>query len=190
MGIRLIGGNQTGVFIANISPDSPCANTDLKIGDQILAINGRDLQNATAEQVATELNRPSESLHIKAQTDLNSKFMLSTFHNGSVNYYALVGIRSCLIFIILKINTYMYIGIDDISCGCTTNRIVNWLELEKKNKSNEYASTLSIRCGMLTPEIQLGYLFGCCMGFLNNVQIQHMYSLCFRIPYDTDSRGR
>ena len=84
----------------------------------------------------------------------------------------------------------MYIGIDDISCGCTTNRIVNWLELEKKNKSNEYASTLSIRCGMLTPEIQLGYLFGCCMGFLNTVQIQHMYSLCFRIPYYTDSRGR
>ena len=86
VGLRLIGGNQTGVFIANISPDSPCANTDLKIGDQILAINGKDLQNATAEQVATELNRPSESLHIKAQTDLNSKFMLSTFHNGSVNY--------------------------------------------------------------------------------------------------------
>lgn len=74
VGIKLCGGNATGVFVANISQDSPCANTDLKTGDQILAINGKDLQHATAEQVATELNRPSESLHITAQNNLNSKF--------------------------------------------------------------------------------------------------------------------
>lgn len=73
VGIRLIGGNATGVFVASISDAGPFANTDLKIGDQILVLNGKDLRHATAEQVATELNRPSESLHITAQYDINSK---------------------------------------------------------------------------------------------------------------------
>lgn len=73
VGIRLCGGNVTGVFVADISQDSCCANSELKVGDQILAINGSNLKGATAEQVATELNRPSETLNIIAQHNINSK---------------------------------------------------------------------------------------------------------------------
>lgn len=62
----------TGVFISEISLDSPCAK-DLQIGDQILEVNGRKMQGATAEQVATELNRPSESLAIVVQYSYHSK---------------------------------------------------------------------------------------------------------------------
>jgi len=47
VGLRLCGGNITGVFIAEISSDS--------------------------EQVATELNRPSDTISVVAQHNLNSK---------------------------------------------------------------------------------------------------------------------
>lgn len=73
MGLRLCGGNATGVFVAEVFQDSPCVNSDLKVGDEILAINGKNLKGATAEQVATELNRPAETLHIVAQYNLSSK---------------------------------------------------------------------------------------------------------------------
>lgn len=66
------GGNITGVFVSEISSESPCAKK-LQIGDQILEVNGRNMQNAIAEQVATELNRPSETLAILARYNYQSK---------------------------------------------------------------------------------------------------------------------
>ena len=74
VGIRLKGGNATGVFVAEILPDSACAGSDLMVGDQILEINGRNLQAAIAEQVATELNRPADSLNIVVQYNTTSEF--------------------------------------------------------------------------------------------------------------------
>jgi len=73
VGLRLCGGNITGVFIAEISSDSPFSNSDLRIADQLLVINGKDLKGFTAEQVATELNRPSDTISVVAQHNLNSK---------------------------------------------------------------------------------------------------------------------
>ena len=73
IGIKLCGGNATGVFVAQLSPNSPALNSDLKIGDQILEINGRNLRNGTAEAVAVELNRPAETLEIVVQYNMGSE---------------------------------------------------------------------------------------------------------------------
>lgn len=74
VGIRLKGGNATGVFVAEILSDGCCAGSDLMVGDQILEINGRNLQAAIAEQVATELNRPADSLNMVVQYNMTSEF--------------------------------------------------------------------------------------------------------------------
>ncbi|KAF6033025.1 DLG5 [Bugula neritina] len=84
VGLRLCGGNITGVFIAEISSDSPFSNSDLRIADQLLVINGKDLKGFTAEQVATELNRPSDTISVVAQHNLNNLFSLCCFEEYSM----------------------------------------------------------------------------------------------------------
>ena len=80
VGLRLCGGNETGVFVAEIFQESPFSNSDLRVGHEILSINGKNLKGATAEQVATELNRPSETQSLYVQYNIHSKYMFNITH--------------------------------------------------------------------------------------------------------------
>ena len=68
VGIRF-GGNTSGqVVITNIRPDSIAATTQLQIGDVVLAINNRGLENIPPRQAATILKGSTGEITIEAST--------------------------------------------------------------------------------------------------------------------------
>lgn len=80
LGISLLGGNAVGIFVHSVQEDSPaCGSSGLRPGDQILEYNGVNLRNATAEEAAYELAKPSEKITILAEhnveryTDIQNK---------------------------------------------------------------------------------------------------------------------
>lgn len=68
VGIRF-GGNTSGqVVITNIRPDSIAATTQLQIGDVVLAINNRGVENIPPRQAATILKGSTGEITIEAST--------------------------------------------------------------------------------------------------------------------------
>ncbi|CAH1793992.1 unnamed protein product [Owenia fusiformis] len=68
LGIGLIGGNLTGIFVHEVHKDSIASgHNGLRCGDQILEFNGNDIRNASAEQAAIEICKPSQTVSILAQ---------------------------------------------------------------------------------------------------------------------------
>lgn len=55
VGIRLIGGNDTGLFVASVQEGSPASQQGLQIGDQLLGVNGEDFKGKTREEAVTFL---------------------------------------------------------------------------------------------------------------------------------------
>ena len=50
VGIRLAGGNDVGIFVASVQEGSPAAQQGLRMGDQILEVNGQNFRQLTREQ--------------------------------------------------------------------------------------------------------------------------------------------
>ncbi|XP_074647785.1 disks large homolog 5-like isoform X2 [Tubulanus polymorphus] len=87
IGISLIGGNATGIFIRDIAPDSPAASINgLQRGDQILEFNGVDLRGATAEKALYEVSRPAETVTILAQYNSTKYNKISQDTSGDAFY--------------------------------------------------------------------------------------------------------
>ncbi|XP_078525190.1 tight junction protein ZO-3 isoform X3 [Lissotriton helveticus] len=55
IGLRLAGGNDVGIFVAAVQPNSPAAREGLKEGDQILQVNEASFQNVTREEAVQYL---------------------------------------------------------------------------------------------------------------------------------------
>ncbi|XP_044760440.1 disks large homolog 5 isoform X2 [Coccinella septempunctata] len=66
LGISLVGGNASGIFIHSVQPDSVAYRAGLRTGDQILEYNGSDLRAATAEEAAYELAKPADKVTVLA----------------------------------------------------------------------------------------------------------------------------
>lgn len=49
VGIRLAGGNDVGIFVASVQEGSPAAQQGLRMGDQILEVNGQNFRQLTRE---------------------------------------------------------------------------------------------------------------------------------------------
>ncbi|XP_078484813.1 tight junction protein 1 isoform X2 [Ciona intestinalis] len=69
VGIRLAGGNDVGIFVASVQENSPAAKKGLKMGDQILSVNGVNFRNIIREEaVLTLMGLPAgEEVNIIAQ---------------------------------------------------------------------------------------------------------------------------
>ncbi|XP_062868812.1 tight junction protein ZO-3 isoform X2 [Trichomycterus rosablanca] len=52
VGLRLVGGNDVGIFVGGIQPNSPAQKQGMKEGDQILQVNGVDFTHMTREEAA------------------------------------------------------------------------------------------------------------------------------------------
>ncbi|GAA6086725.1 tight junction protein ZO-3 isoform X1, partial [Tachysurus ichikawai] len=52
LGLRLIGGNDVGIFVGGVQPNSPAQREGMKEGDQILQVNGVDFSHHTREEAA------------------------------------------------------------------------------------------------------------------------------------------
>ena len=57
VGIRLSGGNKTGVFVADIASGTPAERNGLREGDVILKVNDIDFRTKTREDAVDTLMR-------------------------------------------------------------------------------------------------------------------------------------
>uniref|UniRef100_A0A8C1WGP1 Tight junction protein 3 n=1 Tax=Cyprinus carpio TaxID=7962 RepID=A0A8C1WGP1_CYPCA len=55
VGLRLVGGNDVGIFVGGVQPNSPAQMQGMKEGDQILEVNGVDFNHFTREEAAMYL---------------------------------------------------------------------------------------------------------------------------------------
>ncbi|XP_051523810.1 disks large homolog 5-like isoform X2 [Myxocyprinus asiaticus] len=68
LGLKLCGGNLTGVFVESLEEDSPARGADgLQPGDVILECNSVNLKNKTAEEVYLEVLKPAETVTLRVQ---------------------------------------------------------------------------------------------------------------------------
>lgn len=78
LNIKLIGGNQVGIFVHDVQRDSPAELAGIRKGDQILEYNGVDLRCVTAEQAANEIARFTDTVTLLVQNNLQSKLIIAT----------------------------------------------------------------------------------------------------------------
>lgn len=74
LGISLLGGNAYGIFIHSVHKDSIAESVGLRVGDQILEYNGKDLRRATAEYAAFELAKPADKVMAVVQYNIHSEY--------------------------------------------------------------------------------------------------------------------
>ncbi|XP_037326385.2 tight junction protein ZO-3 isoform X2 [Pungitius pungitius] len=55
VGLRLVGGNDVGIFVGGVQPNSPAYEEGMKEGDQIMQVNGVDFGHFTREEAANFL---------------------------------------------------------------------------------------------------------------------------------------
>nr|QRF78291.1 ZO1 [Terebratalia transversa] len=76
VGIRLAGGNATGIFVADVQPHSPAEIQGLNEGDQILKVNDVDMKNLTREEAVLVLLSLTDQVNILARHSNNEYYRL------------------------------------------------------------------------------------------------------------------
>ncbi|XP_047442412.1 tight junction protein ZO-3 isoform X2 [Mugil cephalus] len=88
LGLRLVGGNDVGIFVGGVQPNSPAYEQGMKEGDQIMQVNNIDFGHFTREEAANFLLniRTGEEVAIRTQNkmDLYKKIIKS---NLGDNFY-------------------------------------------------------------------------------------------------------
>lgn len=68
LGIRVIGGNQVGIFVSAVQDDSPAAMHGIKIGDRLLAVNAYSMERVTREQAVEYLLSVGDEVQLKVES--------------------------------------------------------------------------------------------------------------------------
>ncbi|CAJ1060211.1 tight junction protein ZO-3 isoform X1 [Xyrichtys novacula] len=88
IGLRLVGGNDVGIFVGGVQPNSPAYDEGMKEGDQIMQVNRVDFGHFTREEAANFLLniKTGEPVEISTQNkmDLYKKIIKS---NLADNFY-------------------------------------------------------------------------------------------------------
>uniref|UniRef100_A0A8C1BU64 Tight junction protein 3 n=2 Tax=Cyprinus carpio TaxID=7962 RepID=A0A8C1BU64_CYPCA len=82
VGLRLVGGNDVGIFVGGVQPNSPAQRQGMQEGDQILEVNGVDFSHFTREEAAMYLMnvRAGDRIDIRTQNkmDIYKKILKSS----------------------------------------------------------------------------------------------------------------
>ncbi|KAJ3599226.1 hypothetical protein NHX12_033189, partial [Muraenolepis orangiensis] len=88
IGLRLVGGNDVGIFVGGVQPNSPAQEQGMREGDQIMQVNKVDFNQFTREEAANYLLhiKSGESVEICTQNkmDLYKKILKSSLGD---NFY-------------------------------------------------------------------------------------------------------
>uniref|UniRef100_A0A3Q2X8L3 Tight junction protein 3 n=1 Tax=Hippocampus comes TaxID=109280 RepID=A0A3Q2X8L3_HIPCM len=88
VGLRLVGGNDVGIFVGGVQPNSPAYKRGMKEGDQILKVNNTDFGHFTREEAANFLLNIKRGERVAIQTqnkmDIYKKIIKS---NLGDNFY-------------------------------------------------------------------------------------------------------
>ncbi|KAL1251370.1 hypothetical protein QQF64_019166 [Cirrhinus molitorella] len=73
VGLRLVGGNDVGIFVGGVQPNSPAQRQGMQEGDQILEVNGVDFNHFTREEAAMYLMNvhAGDSIDIRTQNKMD-----------------------------------------------------------------------------------------------------------------------
>uniref|UniRef100_A0A674DMQ4 Tight junction protein 3 n=1 Tax=Salmo trutta TaxID=8032 RepID=A0A674DMQ4_SALTR len=73
VGLRLVGGNDVGIFIGGVQPNSPAHEQGMKEGDQIMQVNGVDFGHFNREEAAMFLIniKRGEPVDIRTQNKMD-----------------------------------------------------------------------------------------------------------------------
>jgi protein scribble len=93
MGLSIVGGgnfachpfgvNRPGIFISKIVGQGPASNTNLRVGDRLLKVNGVDVTNMTHDETVEELKQNSEQVILLVSHDPQPAGMQEVILNRS-----------------------------------------------------------------------------------------------------------
>ncbi|KAK2907687.1 tight junction protein ZO-3 isoform X2 [Channa argus] len=88
VGLRLVGGNDVGIFVGGVQPNSPAYGQGMKEGDQILQVNKVDFSHFTREEAANFLLdiKSGEQVEICTQNKMDI-YKKITKSNLADNFY-------------------------------------------------------------------------------------------------------
>ncbi|CAG9539268.1 unnamed protein product [Cercopithifilaria johnstoni] len=67
LGVRVIGGNQVGIFVSAVQEDSPAAIHSIRSGDRILSVNEKSMIGVTREEAVRHLLALQDDVIIKVE---------------------------------------------------------------------------------------------------------------------------
>ncbi|KAK6105611.1 PDZ domain (Also known as DHR or GLGF) family protein [Brugia pahangi] len=67
LGVRVIGGNQVGIFVSAVQEDSPAAIHSIRSGDRILSVNEKSMIGVTREEAVRHLLALHDDVTIKVE---------------------------------------------------------------------------------------------------------------------------
>uniref|UniRef100_A0AAF5Q0W3 Uncharacterized protein n=2 Tax=Wuchereria bancrofti TaxID=6293 RepID=A0AAF5Q0W3_WUCBA len=67
LGVRVIGGNQVGIFVSAVQEDSPAAIHSIRSGDRILSVNEKSMIGVTREEAVRHLLALQDDVTIKVE---------------------------------------------------------------------------------------------------------------------------
>ncbi|KAK7889235.1 hypothetical protein WMY93_024795 [Mugilogobius chulae] len=86
VGLRLVGGNDVGIFVGGVQPNSPAYEQGMKEGDQIMQVNKVDFGHFTREEAANFLLniRSGERVEIGTQNKMDLFRIVDTMYKGKL----------------------------------------------------------------------------------------------------------
>ncbi|XP_070178925.1 tight junction protein ZO-1-like isoform X2 [Littorina saxatilis] len=87
LGLRLAGGNATGIFIASVQPGSAAEAEGLVEGDQILQANGRDIVGLTREEAVAHLTSLEGQVTLLVQYKKEDYDSIMASHEAGDSFY-------------------------------------------------------------------------------------------------------
>ncbi|KAL3885385.1 hypothetical protein ACJMK2_025454 [Sinanodonta woodiana] len=87
LGLRLAGGNATGIFIANVQPGSAAEDEGLTEGDQILKANERDIVGQSREEAVTYLTSLTGMVTLVVQYKKEEFDRIMTSHEAGDSFF-------------------------------------------------------------------------------------------------------
>lgn len=86
VGIRLTGGNETGIFVASVQPGSPAALQGLQPGDRILKVNLTEIRDMTREDAVLLLLSAQDKVDLIVQYQKDEYEKILTQQKGDSFY--------------------------------------------------------------------------------------------------------
>ncbi|CAD5206694.1 unnamed protein product [Bursaphelenchus okinawaensis] len=86
LGIRVIGGNQVGIFVSAVQEDSPAAKNGLRIGCRLNEVNGQSFKNKTREEAVEMLMNLGDNVVIKYENSSENFYLVKNYQLGDSFY--------------------------------------------------------------------------------------------------------
>ncbi|KAL4216328.1 Tight junction protein ZO-2 [Mactra antiquata] len=87
LGLRLAGGNSTGIFIASVQPGSEADKQGVSEGDHILKANDKDIAGSTREEAVTYLTSLEGTVTLVVQYKKEDFDRIMTSHEAGDSFY-------------------------------------------------------------------------------------------------------